>query len=85
MKKNNMQYVRLLLGANQAEQSRIPIAEEFLPRIAEARDELRMMHGSDVLDAIAACQRSGLQLTLDVRQRGVCTQPRAQERRAGKE
>ncbi len=67
--KEEMRTIRLLVGAADCARSQIPVAEEFAPQIIEARTRLASMRASDILDAVIAVNRSGLDLALDVRDR----------------
>lgn len=65
--KGNTRVIRLLVGADVCAASLVPIADEFVPEISEARSRLGLMRASDVLDAVININKSGLTLALDVR------------------
>jgi hypothetical protein len=65
--KKHIAIIRLLVGAADADMSDSQIDEVYIPQIAEARAELAIMKGIDVLNAVLICQRNGLSLSKDVR------------------
>lgn len=64
--KTGIKSLRLVLGAAKAEAEKREIAPEFVPQIEQARADLAMMRGTDVVAALVTLQRTGLGLALDV-------------------
>lgn len=61
--------LRLVLGAAEAEAKKLEIASEFIPQIAQARADVALLRGTDVIDALIMLRRSGLSLDVDVQRR----------------
>jgi len=67
--KQTLDALRLILGAAQADAEKCEIAPEFIPQISQARADVELMRGTDVINALLMHQRSGISLAHDVRQR----------------
>lgn len=61
---NSLKIVRLVVGAAEVEAAHLTVPDESLAEVQAARAELELMRGSDVVDAILACRRSGLPLAI---------------------
>jgi hypothetical protein len=67
MSQNNIKTLWVLLGAARAEVEHVQIAPEYLPQIETALAKLALMSGTEVLNAVIALQRSGLNPSPDLR------------------
>lgn len=67
--KQTLHSLRLVLGAAEAEANKLEIDPEFIPQIAQARIDVTLWRGTDVIDALIMLRRSGLPLELNVQRR----------------
>lgn len=64
--KQQVQTLRLIVGAARADDRNQKIAPEFVPQIEQANAHLQMMSGRAVVDALLICIRNGFNLDLDL-------------------
>jgi hypothetical protein len=64
---NEINVIRLLLGAERAEIEHVEIAAEYVPQIEAARAKLALMTGTSVFNAVVNLRRSGLNPAPDLR------------------
>lgn len=67
--KQTLHSLQLVFGAAEAEANKLEIDPEFIPQIAQARTDVLLLRGTDVIDALIMLRRSGLPLGLNVQRR----------------